>query len=183
MPGSEVEAVGKLKNFVQRPANPLLLDGISGSGSKEGPNVSERNDFAGGDARSATKRSVRVRLKRISSALYLDSGLEWVFRKDDARVFGSLTDAMDWCVQQNLGAFCFVLDSGNREIILNPFDFDKEGRPRTQWAHIAMIMLENAVLRRERQLLRAVMDAILVQANHRRQRTCRSPASSAPPRV
>ena len=74
-------------------------------------------------------------------------------------------------VQADLGDVCFVVESGKAEVILDPFDVDDAGKPRTQSAYTARIMLENAVLRRETRQLGRVMDAILMQAKERRKPT------------
>ena len=112
-----------------------------------------------------------TRIKRPSTGLYLGEKAGWVHRREEAREFPSLTAAIEWCVREELTDFCLVLESGNSQLRLDPFDVDDEGNPRDQAAHIARILLDNAVLRREKQMLRSTMDAIYARAKERRKRT------------
>jgi hypothetical protein len=71
--------------------------------------------------------------------------VNWVRRQEDAREFPSLTEAIEWCVDQDLGEVSFVLQRGDTEVVLDPFDVDEKGKPRNQQAHTARVMLESAV--------------------------------------
>jgi hypothetical protein len=110
-------------------------------------------------------------IKRPSTELYLGEKSQWVHWREEAREFPSLAAAVEWCVQEDLTDFCFVLETGNSQLLLNPFDVDDEGKPRDQAAHVAKILLDNARLRREKQMLRGAMDAIYARAKERRKRT------------
>ena len=111
-----------------------------------------------------------VLIKQSSSGVYLGQSA-WVTCKEEAIGYASLAAAMEWCVREDLGGVCFIMETDRSEVVLDPFDLDDNGEPRTKSAHTARIMLENAVLRRETEQLGRVMDAILMQAKERRKRT------------
>jgi hypothetical protein len=97
--------------------------------------------------------------------------MDWVLRKEDAREFPSLTEAIEWCVSEDLGEISFVLAGADSEIVLDPFDVDENGHPRSQRAHTARVMLDSAILRRQGKLLHGAMNAIYATVKERWKRT------------